>query len=658
MALPEEPRDRPGFLTALVIFCLVFIFVLSYSILDIRRSRHEAFEQAQTLALTQVQLLAQRLEATLQEMDHVLTFVTRELELSPDYTPEQAARILRTWFLFADHVSNAALYDATGGRIAVLRRSTPVPPDRIEPEGFFDSFGGERLAFRERNLRMYHPLQTGEFVVAAIEEAHIRRYLRTVLGDSMTAVILDAHGSNLIGWGEHQDTATVAFREQRDTFEVLSSTRHGDHVIAFNSLGGRPLRVALIMDRSLVLGQWESRVRIELAYALAGLALLATALVVINRRNRQLWSMRARNVAAQERNRIVTALREIERSVRREPTLEGALREVEHRLRELYPIRGIRIERELDEGIAGISLYGEALRACAREGGEGRVVLPLTVDENTRLRFYLDAEERLPDDAVEVVHSALHAAIQVVRSHATEVRRVNEAEQRARERENLVRETNHRVKNNLAVIQSLLSLEARRTVSPEARSLISALQGRIASISLIHSSLYRTEGPAGLPFRDYAIQLVRQVQQAYDIGDTPSRVEVEVEPVHLPVETVKRLGLILHELVGNAFKYARSGSTAHPGPSGPGPAGPGPAGQACVTVRCHRVGEGDAMELLVEDNGPGLPPDALVEGEDSIGYVLIQALVEELRGELHHWNDGGAHIRILFPAGAPGAGTV
>lgn len=632
---PEVSRDRPGILTTLVVLSLLFFFVLAYIVFDMVRSRGDSLERAEVLALTQVQLLAERLDGTLREVDNRLTAVSREAELAGDSAGEELEGILRYWFLFADHVANAAAYDAAGTRMALLRRSEPLPPEKIDPDEFGPYLVGKELALHPETLRLYHPLQGGGFLVAEMAKARIRRDLQMILGDTMTAAILDQAGRTVTGWGDHHDLAVEVLREQEETFEVLFSTNRANRVIAAGSLASRPLRVVLVMDSALVLGQWRSRVRHEITYILVGLGLLVAAFGIINRRNRQLWSMQARAVAAQERGRIVTVLRKIEREVLRDPTLERALREVEQHLRELYPIRGSRIEHESDAERVRISVYGGAARACSVTGGEGLVVAPFVIDEETRLRCIVEAEHVLPDDAVEVIQSALNGAIRVVRYSAAEKRRLAEAEQLARERENLVRETHHRVKNNLAVIQSLLSLEFQRAESAETRSLLSTIKGRIASISLIHSSLYRTESMTDLPFREYCTQLVTQVQQAYDLSENPAGVQVEMEELQLPVETVKRLGLILHELVGNAFKYARSAKEG---------------GQTRVAVRFQRVNGSDTMELLVRDDGPGMPEDATAGRDGSIGYVLVNALVEELRGELTHWNDRGAHIRVRFPA--------
>lgn len=645
----------PGQNATAVLLLVAFAAVAAYLSVDLHTDRQATIERAQELALTQVQLIAERLDNTLVQTNYLLEITALEVDrvaTVPDFASVSSAeamnRILRSWFLFADHVGNAAIYGADGVRLALLRRAEPTPPAVLRPgTGGGRGNAAESLHASESGLRMYHPLTDGGHVVACMEASHFRRDFQMILGDTASVFLLDAEGRVITSWGEDFLAPEEILAQSGESFGTLRTFLIDGHVVGISNLSGYPLRVAMAVNRDLVLRQWRSRAQAESMLVLAAFAVLAVSAVVIHRRNQQVWAMRARTATVDERIRVITALRNIELSTMRHPEIESALEQSERHLSELYPIRRTWIERNGggDEPCpVPIAAIGDAARACSLDSQDGRVVLPVETDEDTRLRFVVDSTEPLPDDAVEVIQTALNSVIRIVRLHATEEERVRDAEQRARERENLVRETNHRVKNNLNVIQSLLSLEAARTTDEASQNLIAALKGRIASISLIHTTLYQTDTMTDLPFDRYCTMLVEQVREAYDIGESPAVIDVSIEPLSFPVDVVKRLGLILHELIGNALKYAHPPGKEERGTdvgSGKDP--------LHLSVRCRQVHGSGTVELLVSDNGPGLPGGELPEREGSIGYVLIHALAEELEGTLECWNDNGAHIRVLFP---------
>lgn len=197
------------------------------------------------------------------------------------------------------------------------------------------------------------------------------------------------------------------------------------------------------------------------------------------------------------------------------------------------------------------------------------------------------------------------------------------------EKELLLHEVNHRVKNNLQIILSLINLQARRLApgSPAAE-VYSATQGRIRSISLVHDLIYRTEFGNGLDFRVYLEELVKGIRSLYSQGDF----RVEILPgqgnVQGGVDFSVDFGLVVNELVTNAFKH-----------------GLVPAGGGVVTVGFDRVD--DALVLTVADNGVGLAPGT-AEGA-SLGLSLVRSVLKKYRATMSIEGVEGTMVRIEIP---------
>jgi PAS domain S-box-containing protein len=200
------------------------------------------------------------------------------------------------------------------------------------------------------------------------------------------------------------------------------------------------------------------------------------------------------------------------------------------------------------------------------------------------------------------------------------------------EKEALLREVHHRVKNNLQVISSLLCLQAEDSASPEAARLFHESESRIRSMALIHEQLYRSGDLARIDFRDYVDGLTRNVLASAGEVDRPIRLTLDVEPVPLDLDIAIACGLVLNELLSNALKYAF--------PDG---------GIGTITVAFH-CADGFAT-LVVADDGIGLPalPNGLEEHSGSLGQQLVTALVQQLGGVSSVESDGGTRFTLTFP---------
>ncbi|MGI4866851.1 MAG: sensor histidine kinase [Janthinobacterium lividum] len=197
----------------------------------------------------------------------------------------------------------------------------------------------------------------------------------------------------------------------------------------------------------------------------------------------------------------------------------------------------------------------------------------------------------------------------------------------------LLREVHHRVKNNLAIVASLLRLQANRLPDPEAARAVRESQQRIEAMSLLHQGLYQTDDVTAVDMRRYVADLVQSLSAAYNYTTADFDLTLDVAALQLDVDVAVPLGLLLNELLTNAFKHVI-----------------GPPGSARVALRVTISPTPDAGLLLeVQDNGPGFDPDA-VRHSGSFGQRLITALTGQLGGKLDLEVSNGTHYRLTLPA--------
>ena len=201
----------------------------------------------------------------------------------------------------------------------------------------------------------------------------------------------------------------------------------------------------------------------------------------------------------------------------------------------------------------------------------------------------------------------------------------------------LLHEVDHRVKNNLQVIASLMLLKARRTPAGEARVALQAMADRIGALSTAHRMLYSEGDAAHFDLQEFAADLIAELTAGLGI-DGP-RVEVAADRLGLPAAMAAPLALLLHELATNAVRHAFPERRPE-----------GPAGRVQVSVR--RCPEG--LDLAVEDDGIGLA--AAAARPDGFGRTLVEMVVRQLRGTIR-WSDAGPGTRaaIRIPLAADGA---
>jgi predicted ATPase/two-component sensor histidine kinase len=198
------------------------------------------------------------------------------------------------------------------------------------------------------------------------------------------------------------------------------------------------------------------------------------------------------------------------------------------------------------------------------------------------------------------------------------------------EKDALLKEVHHRVKNNLQLISSLLNLQAARIADPAVAELFADSRNRVRALALVHENLYRAGNLSRISMASHIQSLCAHLSRAYDSVSPPTDLTLQVSDLQLDMSRAVTCGLIINELVSNALKHA----FPH-----------GRAGRVRVELRPLR---GQRYVLVVSDNGVGLPPDMDVGRIDSLGLQLVRDLTEQLHGTLTVSRDPGATFTITF----------
>jgi PAS domain S-box-containing protein len=193
----------------------------------------------------------------------------------------------------------------------------------------------------------------------------------------------------------------------------------------------------------------------------------------------------------------------------------------------------------------------------------------------------------------------------------------------------LLQEIHHRVKNNLQIISSLLSLQSATVQAPEVLHSFLDSQHRIRSMALIHEKLYRSENLAQIDFADYIRDLTAYLWRAHSAAERGISLNVQAEGILIKIDTAVPCGLILNELVSNALKHAFP---------------EGRTGQIDIELKQ----ENQHLCLMVGDNGVGLPANFDLGQTGSLGLQLVGTLTSQLNGTLEQNSNHGAQFRITF----------
>jgi len=200
------------------------------------------------------------------------------------------------------------------------------------------------------------------------------------------------------------------------------------------------------------------------------------------------------------------------------------------------------------------------------------------------------------------------------------------------EKETLLREVHHRVKNNMQIISSMLSLQTSYVDEPRYRTMFEECQGRVRAMALIHEKLYGAANLTTIELGDYVRDLAVMLIRSYARADRTVRLDIHTGTVKLDIETAIPIGLIVNELVTNSLKHAFPGR-----------------GGGTIRIVCQDAAAGQVL-LEAADDGVGLPADLDIDRSRTLGLKMIRSLVQQVGGRLEVQRTRGTTFRIRFPA--------
>ncbi|MEI8331238.1 MAG: histidine kinase dimerization/phosphoacceptor domain -containing protein [Methanomicrobiales archaeon] len=198
------------------------------------------------------------------------------------------------------------------------------------------------------------------------------------------------------------------------------------------------------------------------------------------------------------------------------------------------------------------------------------------------------------------------------------------------EKEILIKEIHHRVKNNLQVIISLLSVQAKNTEDPRSESALLDSQTRVKSMAIVHEKLYQSDSLSSIDFHGYLQNLIGNLMITYGIDQTRVRITIAVNELPLAINTAIPLGLIMNELVSNSLKYAFPG---------------GQSGNLSVSSTVYE----NSIVVNVRDDGQGIPASLDWKHAESLGLHLVQMLTRQLKGTVELSRENGTEFTLTIP---------
>ncbi len=288
-------------------------------------------------------------------------------------------------------------------------------------------------------------------------------------------------------------------------------------------------------------------------------------------------------------------------------------------------------------------------------GGIDIVLLDLSLPDNHGFDTFMEVQAKAPDVPIIVMSGQddEELAVKAVQEGAQDylvkgqvdsnllVRSIRYAIERQRaeglmkaalkEKDVLLKEIHHRVKNNLQIISSLLKLQSKNIKDELVLEIFKESQNRVRSMALIHEKLYQSKDLANINFKGYVWDLVADLFRSYGANAGKIALQMDVEDIPLGVEVAIPCGLIINELVSNALKYAFP---------------EGKEGQISITFRSLDEGK---INLTIGDNGVGIPEDLDIKTTETLGLHLVNILAEDqLQGQIKLDRTKGTEFQIEF----------
>ena len=198
-----------------------------------------------------------------------------------------------------------------------------------------------------------------------------------------------------------------------------------------------------------------------------------------------------------------------------------------------------------------------------------------------------------------------------------------------KEKEIMLREIHHRVRNNLQLMLSLIRLQESNSSETAVKENLQKIQYRLNSMALIHEDLYATSDLGNIPFKSYTDKLLINLMRAYETNKKKIKIVQEISELFVPVDIAIPLGIIVNELVTNSIKHAfpknKSGK---------------------VNIKFSKCEDNYVLE--VEDDGIGFENDGNPEGVNGLGLQITNILCKQIGGSIDFLNDSGTHCKLTF----------
>jgi two-component system, sensor histidine kinase PdtaS len=212
--------------------------------------------------------------------------------------------------------------------------------------------------------------------------------------------------------------------------------------------------------------------------------------------------------------------------------------------------------------------------------------------------------------------------------------RTSELKFKNKQKELMLQEIHHRVKNNLQLISSLLRLQTNFKGNKDVDEILSNCNNRIKCMAILHDKLCQANDYSEINSQEYFAELTNYVSKNYDNNNIQTKIELDVVPLTLHINKLIPCGLIINELVSNAYKYAFDENTS----------------ENIIRISFSKNDKADNYNLIIMDNGKGFPENFNFEDQGGLGLIIVQSLVEQLDGKISFDRTNGSRINITFPA--------
>ncbi len=346
-------------------------------------------------------------------------------------------------------------------------------------------------------------------------------------------------------------------------------------------------------------------------------------------------------------NSLLRSIREVNQLITKEEDVEEIMEEASTLLREtrdyskvsIMLIEAGKIDLHIGDldvtRIEGIDDKIEELRATkeplmiSKDEGAGRRVLVPLIDKEMEGILVVDIQGEVDDEELDLLEDIASDLALAKTKKETE----KELKRSLKEKTVLLDEINHRVKNNMQVISSMLTLQAEKEEDEEAARVLQEGQRRIQSMALIHEMLYRSEDMAEIDLADYIDELVGTLCRSYGIDGERIELEMDLEDIKLGINKANPLAQVLNEVISNSLEHAF-------------PEAYEDQGKLNISTS---LSDDQNIEVVVSDNGVGVPEHIDLKDSKTFGLRLINMLVEDqLGGKIEVEKDGGTTFKIEF----------